>query len=111
MGNARGRALRRRRRPRSRSVRRGVRIAGNHQTALHDRGWQNRVSQTRSLNADSRLFLKPMATRSKTRPAKTGAALSKADLLEMYRLMLTSRRIDDREIQLKRQNKIFFQIS
>ena len=29
----------------------------------------------------------------------------------MYRLMLLSRRIDDREIQLKRQNKIFFQIS
>ena len=29
----------------------------------------------------------------------------------MYRLMLLARRIDDREIQLKRQNKIFFQIS
>ncbi|HTP28575.1 MAG TPA: thiamine pyrophosphate-dependent enzyme, partial [Anaeromyxobacteraceae bacterium] len=39
------------------------------------------------------------------------AALTKPDLLEMYRLMLLSRRIDDREIQLKRQNKIFFQIS
>ncbi len=29
----------------------------------------------------------------------------------MYRLILLSRRIDDKEIQLKRQNKIFFQIS
>ena len=29
----------------------------------------------------------------------------------MYRLMLLSRRTDDREIQLKRQQKIFFQIS
>jgi len=37
--------------------------------------------------------------------------LSKADLLDVYRLMLLSRRIDDKEIQLKRQNKIFFQIS
>jgi 2-oxoisovalerate dehydrogenase E1 component len=40
-----------------------------------------------------------------------GAALPKTDLLDMYRLMMLSRRIDDREIQLKRQNKIFFQIS
>jgi 2-oxoisovalerate dehydrogenase E1 component len=47
-------------------------------------------------------------TRSQSRSAK---ALSKADLLDIYRLMYLSRRIDDREIQLKRQNKIFFQIS
>jgi 2-oxoisovalerate dehydrogenase E1 component len=55
-----------------------------------------------------------MATRTRSsakaaRPAKT--SLAKADLLEMYRLILLSRRIDDKEIQLKRQNKIFFQIS
>ncbi|MDH5805162.1 MAG: thiamine pyrophosphate-dependent dehydrogenase E1 component subunit alpha, partial [Gemmatimonadota bacterium] len=37
--------------------------------------------------------------------------LTKADLLEMYRIMVTSRRIDDQEIRLKGQNKIFFQIS
>ena len=59
-----------------------------------------------------------MATRSRTAPKTSkspsrsaGTSLSKADLLEMYRLMLLSRRIDDKEIQLKRQNKIFFQIS
>jgi len=55
-----------------------------------------------------------MATRTRSsakpaRPAKT--SLAKADLLEMHRLILLSRRIDDKEIQLKRQNKIFFQIS
>src|SRR5213596_2839185 len=53
-----------------------------------------------------------MATRtqpsSRPRAAKT---LSKADLLDICRLMLLSRRLDDKEIQLKRQNKIFFQIS
>ena len=54
-----------------------------------------------------------MATRTRT-PKSAGrrsTTLSKADLLKMYRLMLLSRRVDDKEIQLKRQNKIFFQIS
>jgi 2-oxoisovalerate dehydrogenase E1 component len=51
-----------------------------------------------------------MATRASGRP-KTSAKLEKADLLDLYRLMLLARRIDDKEIQLKRQNKIFFQIS
>ena len=51
-----------------------------------------------------------MATRTSTRP-RASAKLEKADLLEMYRIMLLARRIDDKEIQLKRQNKIFFQIS
>ena len=32
-------------------------------------------------------------------------------LLDAYRIMVTARRVDDREISLKRQNKIFFQIS
>src|SRR5437773_7857069 len=57
-----------------------------------------------------------MASRSRApaaavRPAKASTAVSKADLLDMYRLIFLSRRIDDKEIQLKRQNKIFFQIS
>jgi 2-oxoisovalerate dehydrogenase E1 component len=37
--------------------------------------------------------------------------LAARQLVEMYRLMLLSRRIDDREILLKRQQKIYFQIS
>jgi len=37
--------------------------------------------------------------------------LSQDVLLGLYRTMLLSRRIDDKEIQLKRQNRIFFQIS
>src|SRR5947208_7258786 len=57
-----------------------------------------------------------MASRSRApaaavRPAKASTALSKADLLDMYRLIFLSRQIDDKEIQLKRQNKIFVQIS
>src|SRR5690348_7473070 len=37
--------------------------------------------------------------------------LSRDTLVHIYRLMFASRRLDDREIQLKRQNKIFFQVS
>src|SRR5467141_1377 len=51
-----------------------------------------------------------MATRSKAAEAPS-RRLARRDLLDIYRLMLLSRRIDDKEIQLKRQNKIFFQIS
>lgn len=41
----------------------------------------------------------------------TGAALPSERVLELYRVMLLSRRLDDREILLKRQQKIYFQIS
>jgi 2-oxoisovalerate dehydrogenase E1 component len=51
-----------------------------------------------------------MATRTTTRP-KSSTRLDKAELLDIYRIMLLARRIDDKEIQLKRQNRIFFQIS
>ena len=42
---------------------------------------------------------------------KTYEGLSSQQLIEMYRLMFLSRRLDDREILLKRQQRIFFQIS
>jgi len=37
--------------------------------------------------------------------------LTPAELLAAYRLMLLSRRLDDKEIQLKNQSQIFFQVS
>ena len=57
-----------------------------------------------------------MATQAKPRGGsgsrrEPSSALDKDQLLDLYRIMLTSRRLDDKEIQLKRQNKIFFQIS
>jgi 2-oxoisovalerate dehydrogenase E1 component len=39
------------------------------------------------------------------------SGLSSGELIAAYRNMLLSRRLDDKEVQLKRQNKIFFQIS
>jgi 2-oxoisovalerate dehydrogenase E1 component len=45
------------------------------------------------------------------KPGKAYEGLSRQQLIDAYRLMYTSRRLDDREIMLKRQQKIFFQIS
>jgi len=47
------------------------------------------------------------------KPAATvaGTSLTREQLVEFYRLMYLSRRTDDREIVLKRQQKIYFQIS
>src|SRR5512139_35307 len=44
-------------------------------------------------------------------PAPAPAVLDRDRLVAAYRTMLLSRRLDDKEIQLKRQNRIFFQIS
>lgn len=41
----------------------------------------------------------------------SAAALTRDQLINAYRVMYTSRRLDDKEIQLKRQNRIYFQIS
>ena len=51
-----------------------------------------------------------MATQ--TRAERKGTTeLTREQLVGAYRTMFLSRRLDDKEIQLKRQNKIFFQIS
>src|ERR1700681_567084 len=42
---------------------------------------------------------------------KSYEGLSRDQLIEAYRHMYASRRVDDKEILLKRQQKIFFQIS
>src|SRR3954470_20364660 len=44
-------------------------------------------------------------------PERSFEGLSGADLLRAYRVMVTSRKLDDKEIQLKNQSLIFFQIS
>ncbi len=49
-----------------------------------------------------------MATEMKARASR---GLSNEQMIGIYRTMYMSRRVDDKEIQLKNQNKIFFQIS
>jgi 2-oxoisovalerate dehydrogenase E1 component len=43
--------------------------------------------------------------------AQAYSGLEPEQLIQIYRLMYLSRRLDDREVMLKRQQKIFFQIS
>jgi 2-oxoisovalerate dehydrogenase E1 component len=59
-----------------------------------------------------------MAVQTRVKVAKSEApknekygGLSRDTLIRLYRTMYLSRKLDDREIQLKRQNKIYFQIS
>src|SRR6201997_68219 len=56
-----------------------------------------------------------MAVQTRVKAAKSEEqkyhGLDRETLIRLYRTMYLSRRLDDREIQLKRQNKIFFQIS
>ena len=56
-----------------------------------------------------------MAVQTRVKVAKLDSAkfrgLDRNTLIRLYRTMFLSRRLDDREIQLKRQNKIYFQIS
>jgi 2-oxoisovalerate dehydrogenase E1 component len=47
----------------------------------------------------------------KTAVSVAESSLTREQLVEFYRLMYLSRRTDDREIVLKRQQKIFFQVS
>src|SRR6202789_3592250 len=47
----------------------------------------------------------------KTAVKTAEGSLTREQLVEFYRLMYLSRRTDDREIVLKRQQKIFFQVS
>src|SRR5215467_3191978 len=44
-------------------------------------------------------------------PRKPADSLTREDLIWIYRTMLLSRRIDDKEIQLKNQSLTYFQIS
>src|SRR3982751_1742131 len=50
-------------------------------------------------------------TATRDAPARTYEGLSARDLLRAYRTMVLSRKLDDKEIQLKNQSLIFFQIS
>jgi len=82
-----------------------------------------RVATHEELVADLNLEPSPSTIQSESEPmeapkteavsgeAADSSLLSPAQLVEIYRLMYAARRVDDREIMLKRQQKIFFQVS
>ena len=53
----------------------------------------------------------PKSAGQEPKSGKTWEGLTSKQLVQLYRIMYLSRRLDDREILLKRQQKIFFQIS
>src|SRR5437588_503541 len=54
--------------------------------------------------------VKPMRRRGKAKPQQQ-TQVSTEEMLKIFRTMYMSRRLDDKEIQMKGQNRIFFQIS
>src|SRR3954462_3228881 len=60
---------------------------------------------------DPKASAKPEQQKGEGKSERTWQGLTRQQLIEMYRIMFLSRRLDDREILLKRQQKISFQVS
>src|SRR3989442_986390 len=55
--------------------------------------------------------IKSVPRRGSAKPPQPQTRLSREEMLKIFRTMYLSRRLDDKEIQMKGQNRIFFQIS
>jgi 2-oxoisovalerate dehydrogenase E1 component len=60
---------------------------------------------------EPRPAIKPVPPRVKPQPQPQKPRLSKEQMLRIFRTMYLSRKLDDKEIQMKNQSRIFFQIS
>src|SRR5580658_4836155 len=69
---------------------------------IHNASSGNRMATTKT---DPKLSI------ASGKKSQTYEGLTREQLIGAYRIMYTSRRIDDREIMLKRQQKIYFQMS
>src|ERR1043166_2639234 len=83
------------------------------QGKCHQKGWVDGSTHRPTIppfTFQRALNFPPMATQTRAERKNT-AGLTREQLLGAYKTMLLSRRLDDKEVQLKGQNKIFFQIS
>jgi 2-oxoisovalerate dehydrogenase E1 component len=68
--------------------------------------------QSKRVNERQRTNKQKRSATPQTQPVKSQRPrLSSEQMIEIFRTMYLSRKLDDKEIQLKNQNKIFFQIS
>ena len=74
-------------------------------------GFNPAAKMQKTARAETPKPAKPAAGKTAATGGDKYHGLDTKALIGMYRTMYTSRRIDDKEIQLKGQNKIFFQIS
>ena len=70
-----------------------------------------RTTEADGYNPDTKMQETAKAAKTAGTKSANYHGLDTKTLVGMYRTMYTSRRVDDKEIQLKGQNKIFFQIS
>src|SRR5258708_6149610 len=78
---------------------------------LGTESYSRRIHQYLSGNRMATTKTDPKLSIASGRKSRTYDGLTREQLIEAYRIMYTSRRIDDREIILKRQQKIYFQMS
>jgi 2-oxoisovalerate dehydrogenase E1 component len=88
------------------SPKNGKNIVAERAEVTEADGYNPDTKTQKTAKADNPVALAPAVVKSTNRHG-----LDEKALISIYRTMYMSRRIDDKEIQLKGQNKIFFQIS
>ena len=96
---------------RGKAAKNGREIVAEKADSTEADGFNPAAKMQKTARAETPKPAKPAAGKTAATGGDKYHGLDTKALIGMYRTMYTSRRIDDKEIQLKGQNKIFFQIS